>query len=93
MKVTAKEFNEDYQPTVHMEFYTKGLNATFDKDVELLTLDVPAFAFDGPVLTENTRKALIDAGLTMRQIDEALEEMMDNLQCKVLAAMLLKRRV
>jgi hypothetical protein len=58
-----------------------------------LRLEAPALMFTGPVLDTYAFEVMKAAGLDEREIEEAIDDMVAGLQTRILAKMLMKRRM
>ena len=81
----------NHQNGIEVRFDLAGLfPALFDNE---LRLELPTLLFIQPILNSESFEVMKDAGLTERDIEDAVEDMIINLQTRLLAQMLIKRRM
>ena len=79
-----------FQPRVHMSFNVKDLAPTLHDG--MLSLELPVLEFQGPIVTESFLEATKDGGLSGLEVEQAIEDMIQELQVKMIARFLAKRR-
>jgi hypothetical protein len=84
---------ESVGPTTRVGFDLNGLKPKLNND-GVLTVACPVFMAKGPILNTDAEQELREAlGVTEREVEDALEEMIHTLEATALARMLVKRRV
>ena len=76
-----------------VEFDVNGMGVRYNEDLGRLFITIPTFEFDGPILSADAKVALLSADLTPRDVEDALEDMLEALAIKQIAHLLQRTRV
>jgi hypothetical protein len=69
----------------------EGLNYIYDPHNSAVSLMIPTFRIEFPIITPEANKAFFDAGLNEVEIDDALAMMMDEVQKRIITKLLYDR--
>ena len=79
------------QPGMEMRFDLGGMEPSLFGNE--LRVEVPVMQFRSPILDHEAFEVMKEAGLDEREIEEAIDDMVAELQTRILAKMLMKRRM